>query len=250
MKIDDLSSWPPEIIRFLQQHHDMFLRWHERRYADKPVAPVRPEELDWAIYALDDLLRPYPLHGYHCTRLSEAEIAHILAEGMQPPNSTRLCARIDGLLAAGLIDPAIADKLRAEHGADEPSRTGMIWFCFYPPRFAGQSAAERLFRNWGGEALYAYHEREPVTGPALRSVGTPCLVEADVPIATFGSHAGLSFKVVRRFLIDCGLQTREPVEYEGNAKQPIPADKVHRIIKFPEADFLELTGCANWKPPL
>jgi hypothetical protein len=55
---------------------------------------------------------------------------------------------------------------------------------------------------------------------------------------------------VRRFLIDRGLQTRERVEYESNAKQPIPADKVRRVIKFPEADFLELTGCVDWKPPL
>jgi hypothetical protein len=55
---------------------------------------------------------------------------------------------------------------------------------------------------------------------------------------------------MRRFLIDCGLQTRESVEYESNAKQPISADKVRRIIKFPEADFLELTGCADWNPPL
>jgi hypothetical protein len=194
MKIDDLSSWPPEIVRFLQKHHDMFLRWHERMYADKPVAPVPPEQLDAALLSLVDLLRPYTLHGYHCTRLSEAEIAHVVLQGMQPPNSTRLYARIDGLLAAGLIDFAIANRLRAEHGADKPSRTGMIWFCFFQPHIAGQIAAERLFRNWGGEALYAYHENDPVTGPVLRSIGTPCLVEADVPISTLGQHAGLSIK--------------------------------------------------------
>jgi hypothetical protein len=34
----------------------------------------------------------------------------------------------------------------------------------------------------------------------IGKVGTPCLVEADVPIMLFGSSVGLAFKIVGRFL--------------------------------------------------
>ena len=149
-----------------------------------------------------------------------------------------LGARIAAVREAGLIETEIAELLLSKNGAAETFRVGMIWFCFYAPSEVDQSASERLFRNWSGEALYAYHETDPQTGPILRSIGTPCLVEADVPIDTFGY--GLAFKVVRRFLIDRGLQTREPIEHDDNAKRPIPASNICRVIRFPEPDFLKL----------
>jgi hypothetical protein len=248
MRLDDFSSWPPDIIQYLEQRHELLFRWHERSYASKALPPVSGPELDEAIRGLAVLLRSRTLHGYHCTRLTEPEIDHILAHGMQPPNLERLHARIAAVRDTSPIDAGTFERLRAENGAAETNRAGMIWFCFYAPRKAGQRASERLFRNWGGEALYGYHETDPLIGPLLQSIGTPCLIEADVPIATFGP--GLAFKVVRRFLIDRGLQTREPVEHDDNAKQAIPPSNIRRIIKFPEPDFLELTGCADWTPPL
>jgi hypothetical protein len=230
MRLDDLLSRPPEVMQFLQHHHDLFLRWHQGHYTNKPVPPVAPGDLDRTIYGLDALLRPHTLHGYHCTRLTEAEIADIRAHGMQPPNLEQLQARINAVHAAGLIDAATAERLKAENGAAETYRAGMIWFCFYPPRNVDQGASERLFRNWGGEALYAYHETDPITGLGLRSIGTPCPVEADVPIATFGS--GLSIKVIRRFLIVRGLQTTEPLEHDDNAKEPTPAANIVVLSHF------------------
>lgn len=111
------------------------------------------------------------------------------------------------------------------------SCAGMVWLCFFHPRLAGESGIERFFRHWGGEVLYNSHERDSITLPAIRIIGTPCVVEANIPIASLGKHAGLSFKIVRRFLKSRGFRTRELV--------------IRRIVCFPEPDFWSSRAAPN-----
>jgi len=75
------------------------------------------------------------------------------------------------------------------------TRPAEVWFCFIPPRWAGEHGTERFFRHWRGEALYNSHVRDPATSPALRAVGPPALVAADVPIALLGSPLRTAFAV-------------------------------------------------------
>jgi len=126
----------------------------------------------------------------------------------------------------------------------------MISFCFYPPYKAGQGGIERLFRSWGGEALYNSHEDDPVIGPILNGIGTPCIIEAYVPIISLRCHDSLEDKVIRRYLVNRGLETVEPLDHEGKAEQPIPSQNISRIIPFPESDFIRLTRCDAWGPQL
>jgi hypothetical protein len=102
-------------------------------------------------------------------------------------------------------------------------------------------------RYWGGEALYNSHDRDPVTGSVLARVGTPCLIEADVPIASMKGPSFLDMKVARQFLMRRGLQSSEPVEHEDRAVEAIPAQNIKRIIRYPERDFIELTRCDRWR---
>src|ERR1700676_2031123 len=44
----------------------------------------------------------------------------------------------------------------------------------------------RFFRYWGGEALYNSHQDHAVRGPLLESIGTPCVIQADIPISNLG----------------------------------------------------------------
>jgi hypothetical protein len=77
------------------------------------------------------------------------------------------------------------------------------------------------------------------------------LVEADVPINLLPSPAGIVDKIMRRFLIARGHRTQEPVDHEDRIKRGnLPADHVRRIIRFPEPDFLALTGCSDWRDPI
>ena len=254
MRLNDERTWPAEIVKYLEQHQDLFLAWELKGAgmgSSFEDARAFARQYDRAIYGLRAVLSRYSLEsGYHCTRLTNAEIDHIVSNGLQLPNLDMLQARIQAIHDAGLIDAHVADRLRTNNQADEKNRAGMIWFCFFPPGIAGQGGIERFFRHWGGEALYNSHERDPLTGPILEKIGTPCLIEAEVAMASLEVHSFLDTHVIRKFLVNRGLETGEPTDHEDRAKSPVPAANVRRVIRFPEPDFITLTGCSSWTPPL
>ena len=45
---------------------------------------------DKAIYGLRDILQAYEILGWHCTRLTDAEVDEILRDGMELPNAEML----------------------------------------------------------------------------------------------------------------------------------------------------------------
>jgi len=249
MRLNDETTWPVEVLDYLEQREDLFRDWELRR-GSNAIASVSGAEYDHTIRGLRAVLSNHTLHGYHCTRLTHDEMNQITSSGMGLPNSTMLHQRIQTILDSRLIEPHIADRLRRENQADESNRVGRVWFCFFPPHIAGKRGIERPLRSWGGEALYNTHEDDPVTGPILKSIGKPCLVEADVPIASLETHSFLDEKVARQFLINRGLEIGELVNHEDRAKRPIPATHIRRIIQFPEDDFITLTKCNTWKPLL
>ena len=238
------AMWPEPLRDYLNRHADLFLDWE--------VGPrsTSARDYDHAVYGLIDTLQPYSLRGWHCTRLTDWEIDIVLTEGLALPDLALLSRRIDNLVGAGLLDPQIASRLKARNQAAYDSRAGMLWFCFYPPGRAGESGIERFFRHWGGEALYNSHEDDPITAPVLAGLGRPCLIEADVPIASLPPHGGLYTTIYRRFLAGNGVRIREPMDHEDRMKRPLPADGVRRVVRFPEPDFLALTGCAGWRHPI
>ncbi|MBZ5666796.1 MAG: hypothetical protein LAO30_19600 [Acidobacteriia bacterium] len=254
MELNDETTWPTAVVEYLGQHYDLLLAWEmlpeQGAQARDIVQALRmAAEYDQALTGLRPILNSATLHGYHCTRLTDAEIAHVTAEGMQLPNRAMLCRRINVLERNGLIEPALAEQLKQKNQADELNRASMIWFCFYPPHLAGEYGIESLLRLWGGEALYNSHDRDALIGPILRRIGTPCLIEADVPIASFPPHTFLEKHLYRQFLISRGLKTSEPVHHENRATQPIPAQNIRRIIRYPEPDFIALTRCDTWREP-
>jgi hypothetical protein len=247
MVLEDEKSWSPQIIQYLESFHDLFLNW-ELANDKRPSG----QEYDKAIYGLRDILitDESMLLGYHCTRLTDLEIQHVLANGMQLPNEEMLYQRIESLKRDRLIEAHISEYLKSKHQSNESNRTGMIWFCFYPLYNAGQRGIERFFRSWGGESLYNSHERDPLSGPILGRIGTPCIIEAYISISSIAKHGGLDFKIISRYLVSRGLQKTERLDHEGITTLPVPPQNISRIIRFPDNDFISLTKCDTWDPPL
>jgi hypothetical protein len=213
--LDSETTWPYDVLNFLERHKDLFLAWECKARDQNLPVNVFVQKYESAVLGLREILDNHFLHGYHCTRLTELEVLWIKANGLQPPNEGVLRNRIQILEEARIIEPHIAERLRKENQAADGNRTGRIWFCFYPPRLAGQRGIESFFRSWGGEALYNSHEDDRVTGPILSSLGTPRLIEAVVPIIDLAVHSWLEDKIIRRFLINRGLQTNECVNFDG-----------------------------------
>lgn len=166
------------------------------------------------------------------------------------PSAEMLAERIDALVNQGLITAPVANSLKANNQAHEPNRAGRVWFCFFPPHLAGESGIGDFFRFWGGEALYNSHDRHPTNSKVLQAVGTPSIVEAEVPIASLGRRSALAFKIIRRYLIYRGHRTREPYHHEDRIIQALPPSCVLHVHRFPEPRFLTLSGCQVWRKPL
>ena len=175
---------------------------------------VSGQDHDEAICGLRHALQPYEILGWHCTRLTEVEADEIRRNGMQLPNAEMLARRIDALVKTDEITPDIAGRLKSENQSDETGRAGKIWFCFYPPRNAGEGGIERFFRHWGGEALYVCHENDPLTSAAISCIGTPRIVEAHVPIASLQKYGSLDCSIYRRYLFSRGSRIPQPSDYE------------------------------------
>jgi hypothetical protein len=265
MILAKVDTWPARLLEYLASQHKMLLAHarHERETMDAylnqkgdhvsmSMMPSNPhfQARERGSLKILEILQNTTLRGWHCTRLTEHEVEHIRKSGMQPPNLQILSERIRRAQADGLISDRIASRLIAENQGDDDNRKGMIWFCFFKPRGAGQSGTERFFRSWGGEALYNSHERDQRTGKALQKIGRPCLVQADVPISSFGRYTYLGDKVIRRYLLDRGFDTGEDCEHEDKARDPITAANIVRFVFHGEPEFATLTGCDSWDPPL
>lgn len=261
MRLNDVSSWPTEIVRFIEQNQELFDDWHgptaesrdrNRQPGEHRIGPrFSAKVYDQTVNEFQQLLLPHTLEsGFHCTRLTPAEIGAIRRGGMQLQNSTSLRSRIAALELAGLIDNDAAAAFSSVNGADDDNRAGMIWFCFFPPHLAGEGAIERLFRYWGGEALYIWHEDDANRSVVLERVGVPSIVVADVPIRLLERNSSLVITLVRRHFQNRGNEIVESARHETYTRFPLPAEAIRRVVCFPEAEFLELTGCERWRNPL
>ena len=238
------SSWPCDLEGYLAKHHDFFLDWETGRER------ATGAQYDEFTRGLVGLLRHCAAVGWHCTRLTEDEISGIRSAGMQPMSAAMLERRLDTVAADDLLSSTVAARLKAMHQARDQGRTGRIWFCFYPPRLAGEEDIERFFRHWGGEALYNFHEDDPVTSAALRTIGVPCVVEALVPLTGLSNIGSLADKIARRYLIARGHRTVEAVNHEGPITVPLDAANIREIWRFPSPEFCRVTGCDGWRRPI
>lgn len=247
--IRDERTWPRDVVAYLWRSRRVFRALEESRNG-RCLRNVSYADYDHVHDELWEILCHHSLRGYHCTRLTGAEADTIFREGMQPLCSDGLHRRIAVARASGLVSESIAQRLLIEHQANAGNRRGMIWFCFYPPRRTIQPDVERFFRNWGGEALYNSHEDDETTGPILQRIGTACLVEADVPIRSLEKYGRLVDVLARNYLVRRGVKTGEDLDHDNRAKEPISPTNIRRIIQFPSAAFVRLTGCDKWDPPL
>ena len=244
INLADPTTWPRNLVGVLEMHEPLFQAW----FTGHPVQSGAA--FDAAHAAVRGALDTCEVIGWHCTRLTDAEIALIEADGMQLPSVQLLNERIDRLVEIGQIAAPIADALKRTNQAGDENRAGRLWFCFFAPGEAGESGIHRFFRHWGGEALYNSHENNNVTSPVLASIGTPCVVEAAVQIRTLPQYSYVTQRVIERFLWAKGLFHSEPEIPEGYTVASIEAGSIKRVIRHPDFEFMLLTGCKNWQTPI
>ena len=239
--LSDQSTWPSDVIEFLEVNFESFLGWECNCCENTPVCLYEK-----AICEMQSILKRHSLIGYHCTRLTESEIKHIRANGLLLQNAASLGKRIACLEESGLLGSDVARCLKNTNQADCPSRANKLWFCFYEPYLAGCGGIRRFFCHWGGEALYNSHEGDRATGKALRNVGVPCIVKAKVPIASLGRNCYPDSTMIKVFLSQREHQIENEKGHEGYSTEEIGSQNIIKIIEHPGDQFITLTKCDEW----
>ena len=259
IEFDLIDTWPGSLRRLLDDSLDLLRAYEQgeerqRRMRDEHFmsslkASPNPYKArrDVVVEAADGCLVGKEIVGFHCTRLTEGEAKEIETEGLEPLTPELLERRIRRCVECNEFSSEMAEALLAKHQADEEGRRDWTSFVYSRSILKDEPAVYWLFRCWGGEALYSSHAEDAETGPALRSVGRPCIVVVAVPVASFPCYASTGECFVRTFLNQRGVKTGMRAEYTGNVRMPIGPESVKTFIFHGDDEFEELTGCSGWR---
>ena len=142
-------------------------------------------------------------------------------------------------------------RLLNEHQADDRYRQGDLWFVNMKSVLKLESAVGRLFRSWGGEALYNSHEDDPETGPLLRQIGTPCVWIVSLPITRIKPpFDNVGERFVWGYLVRCRVATGHGADIESFLAEPLPPGAIVDVVRYENSGFEALTGCSTWRDPI
>lgn len=244
LRLGHVSSYPEALLDVVRQEIEVFRAWE----FDLPGKAAK--SYDQSMDRLCDVLQSYRVRGWHCTRLTREEMDGVRDAGLRVLSHALVECKVNALVNAQTIGSSRRDQLLRASQAHDSSRAGMIWFCFFEPRDAGESRISRLLSHWGGEALYWAFEDDVEIGPVLRQIGIPAVVEADVPVADLKSARKVATSIVRSYLKSQGEKVVEPIAAEHYAVRDLSSDCIKRIYEFPSVEFARITGCNSWRTVL
>lgn len=265
MEIEDRNSWSNDFSLLVNSHRDLIINYQKERN--------RIERLGWE----DVILRNYPpenkykedylnlvslsestitnhrIIGYHCTRLTIEEIQMILNSGMQILSHELVAMKFRLARDAGYISreqyntllehQEIKESVNNRHG----KRSGMIWFCPNRSTLKESDSVYRLFRSWGGEAVYVFHEEGKNAIPILRKIGKPCIVKCAIPIVDIKHYSRYLSERFISFSVANEIEYPEPSpDFDMNVIRNLVSGEVVEIINVDNPKFLELTNYNLW----
>ena len=253
------DTWPQALTALFDAHADILeIYGHEQHCINMLSLEERcwaqnhyQDQQDQIVRRADEILADEQLLGFHCTRLADDEIADVWANGLQPLSADFLQKRIGRRIEAGDIPQSIGHQLLNKHQAGDQSRQGHLCFVNMRSTLKSKSDVGRLFRSWGGEALYNSHEDDPETGPLLRRIGTPCIWIVVLPIgqgAITWKNVGERF--VRAYLAQRKVATGNGANIETRLFEPLPPGSIINVARYDDPAFEKLTGCSTWRDPI
>lgn len=257
--LEEEQTWPADITLLLEQNLESLRNFEEERARIDKLCrecthlrmspPLNPhdKQRETVLNQINGLLSRFALTGYHCTRLAEDEIAQIHKSGLLPLSKKLLVERIHRRCTAGDLSPEIAERLISTNQASEDWRSGQLWFVFSKSQLADEFGISRFFKSWGGEALYNSHEQDEETGPLLRSIGMPCIIEVAVPVKKIYSYSTVGEHFYRIFLHRHNVGTSHESEMEGRVGVAVLPEQIRRLLRISDVDFTKLTKLDSWQ---
>lgn len=258
------ESWPEDVRRVVEDGRDALVAYHHERQRidrlgrndfrvriDPPANACRPA-YGVLVERTEALLRGHRLVGYHCTRLTPSEALKIRTDGLRALSPDLVQARLEALVQAGLMTPAqyrffldspmVQAHLANRHG----HRTDRVWLCPNRSSLRDASAVYRLFRSWGGEALYAGFEDDAAVAGVLSDLGQPAIVKCAVPLPVDDLYGCRAAELLSN-AVRAQIAHPEPSpSFDLNVPRDLEPSEVIDVIAFEDPRFEELTGHRKW----
>lgn len=197
---------------------------------------------------LDALLSTQRVLGFHCTRLLRYEVDTIRVEGLHPLTECFAAERIDRALSAGMLPGTTARVIRERNQSADAGRADKVWFVNMRSELTCESSVGRLFRCWGGEAIYWGYEPEfdPLVGAVLKNMGEPCIVLAALPVSAMSLFGTLGTHFARAFLKSRRVG-KVSANFEAHVKQAVPGEWIIDVVSRRDRRFEDLTRFSKWQ---
>lgn len=243
IEFDNITSWPFGLTEYLKSNSQLV-----REFCDQ-VPPVQSRPFEFMdilpnsciplIEIVDRILRPEILKAYHCTRLTDIDVAAIRCDGLRLPSIPFWHEKIKNSQS----NTHDAERLIQLVGVGEKLNELMnpkIHFCLSVELLKDPAATHRFFRNWGGENFYVNIEDNQEFREVL-ATGTASIVIAKLRTLEIGSHRHLVTMFIRRFMqhLDCSSELEAA---ECWAQQPVLPSSIFSIIQCGNDDFSRLSS--------
>lgn len=166
----DVATFDTELAEELSRNADLIQafwqegrRLFEEREAQTVRGPPEQNRFGWSYQELGErmtaLMEERTIRAWHFTRLTDREVADIVARGMPPMTLAVIRGRLDRIVAEGAIDAATADELYAAspyHRQLDGNRENRTWLAAQPYPIDDGGVVE-LLATWGGESIGFNH---------------------------------------------------------------------------------------------
>jgi hypothetical protein len=222
ISLDDESTWPPAVLKHL-----------EANVGELAVAQVE------FVSAIDELIGDQEIIGYHCTRLTQDEVARVKAQGLCPLTEEMRQSRVQRRVEAGNISPEMGARL-LQLGLGGNGRHRLGYSCFFFTKEIGEWCW-KFFRYWGGESIYVPHmSTDSEERNTLRAIGAPCIIEIAVPVSAIPHKS-----VAQGFLYEYGRRRDIQIREASHDVARVPM-RVLRVIEYGSSDFTRRTKDIPW----
>ncbi len=262
--IEDQNTWPVEVLAELESHFDVL---HKNALSEMHINKLcevdahyqrnRPEAIHTryrndVLGRLNTLLQPHCITAYHCSRLTDFEVEDVRLSGLNTLELDFALNRIARLESQGMMPAAVAEKLRAKNaiGNRHGDRLAQVCFMLSTHSLRNEDDTAGLLSHWGGEALYWAYEHDPEVSAVLRSVGSPCIVQVQIPVPMLETYDSAEEMLLTEFLASRDATFANAHPQVGRIRSPLGPEQIKAIHKLGEPEFESLTEHEKWRRKL
>ena len=136
-----------------------------------------------------EMLGSHLIRAYHCTRLTDREVASVCESGLQPLSRELAMQRLTDAVSDGYLTPQQAAFYAEKADPDDPGRNGMVWLFTDRHSLSDAHQVGYLLENWGGEGINMDVRPHTPEMDLLEQIGTPTVVIANIDLVLHCDHA-------------------------------------------------------------